>query len=488
MSSDKYSTGMGNGVCAIIQIIEREGSSQMEGQRISRRDFMKTCGLSVLALTGMGNLIHAKQSARRPNVILIFSDDQGTIDVNCFGADDLYTPNLDALAGRGVRFTQFYVNAAICSPSRAALMTGRYPQRAELVRNAGGQSGMPAHQVTIAEMLKENGYRTGIFGKWHLGEVPELSPNAQGFDEFVGHKVGCIDNYSHFFYWSGPNRHDLWRDEEEYWEDGKYFPDMVVREAHRFMEENRNNPFFLYLPFNLPHYPLQGEAEFREKYKDVEKPRSLYAAFVSTLDEKIGQVIDKVDELGIREDTIIIFLSDHGHSVEVRTFSGGGNSGPFRGHKFTFWEGGIRVPCIISWPGHIPEGEVRGQMAIAMDLMPTISHYCDVGLPDHKIDGENIATAIGSASALSPHKVLHWEVPIGKSGKSQWAIREGNWKLVVNGPATEYQEREIPAEEIFLSNLAKDPGETINLAKDYPEVVKELTASHNEWAEEVKKR
>jgi len=423
-----------------------------------------------------------RQAPRRPNVVLIFTDDQGTIDVNCFGSKDLYTPNLNALAGRGTRFTQFYVAAPICSPSRASLMTSRYPQRAELTSNAGGKRGMPGHQVTIAEMLKAAGYRTAIFGKWHLGEQPEMSPLAQGFDEFLGHKGGCIDNYSHFFYWSGPNRHDMWRNNKEHWEDGNFFPEMVVREAHRFMEENRDRPFFLYLPFNVPHYPLQGQEKYRNMYAAFEEPRGSYAAFVSTLDEKIGKVIHKIDLLGLRENTMVIFLSDHGHSVEARTFGGGGNAGPFRGHKFTLWEGGIRVPCIVSWPGHIPEDEVRDQIAISMDWIPTIAHYCGVKCLDRTVDGKNIASVIASAKSSSPHKVLHWQ------HANQWAVREGDWKLVFNGPATVYKGRRIPSQRIFLSNVAADLSETNNLADKYPEIVRRLTERHDEWAREVKQQ
>jgi len=322
----------------------------------SRRNFLKAVGCGGAALLAGRSVLSAGQRNRRPNVVLIFTDDQGTIDVNCFGSKDLYTPNLDALAGRGTRFTQFYVGAPVCSPSRASLMTGRYPQRAQLTGNASsqkGHAGMPTEQVTIAETMKSAGYVTGHVGKWHLGYTPETMPNGQGFDYSFGHMGGCIDNYSHFFYWQGPNRHDLWRNGEEVWHDGRFFGDLMVDECKRFIERHKNEPFFLYWAVNMPHYPLQAQAKYRQMYAGVEQPRGLYAAFVSTLDEKIGLVVSKVDELGLRDNTIIIFLSDHGHSVEARTFGGGGNAGPFRGHKFTLWEGGIRVPCVISWPGHI---------------------------------------------------------------------------------------------------------------------------------------
>jgi len=445
-----------------------------------RRHFLKILVWgSVLFAWGGFNDLHAAIPNEKPNVVLIFTDDQGTIDVNCYGSKDLHTPNLDKLARRGVRFTQFYVGAPVCSPSRAALLTGRYPQRAGLTSNSGGNRGLLPQQFTIAEMLRENGYRTALFGKWHLGEAPELSPLSQGFDQFFGHKKGCIDNYSHFFYWSGPNVHDLWKNNSVHWEDGKYFPDMVVREAVRFLEENKNRPFFLFLPFNIPHYPLQGQEKYRQMVSHLPEPRKSYAALVSTLDEKIGKVIDKIDQLGLREKTIIIFLSDHGHSVEVRTNSGGGSAGPYRGHKFTLWEGGIRVPCIISWPGEIPQNQVRDQIAISTDWLPTIANYCHVKLPDHKIDGKNIASVIASGNTVSPHFVLHWE------HSKQWAVRKDQWKLVVNGPDSMHHGNKIPQEKIFLSDLEKNPGESNNLASQNPDIVKRLTLLHKKWTTEV---
>lgn len=459
----------------------------MNARGFTRRDFLRTMGLGALATATGAQAFGVGPAARKPNVVIIFTDDQGTLDLNCYGSNDLHTPGLDALAGRGTRFTQFYVGAPVCSPSRAALLTGRYPQRAGLAGNASshkGGGGLPAEQVTLAEMLKPAGYATGHVGKWHLGYQPETMPNGQGFDYSFGHMGGCIDNYSHYFYWVPPNVHDLWRNGKEVWHDGQFFGDLMVKECNTFIEANKDRPFFLYWAINMPHYPLQGQEKYRRLYADLEEPRRSYAAFVSTLDEKIGQVVGKIDELGLRENTIIIFLSDHGHSEEIRNNWGGsgGNSGPFRGHKFTLWEGGIRVPCIVSWPGRIPEGAVRDQMAISFDWMPTIAHYCGVRLPDRKIDGQNIAPLIAAADAQTPHDVLHWETG-GK--KKHWVVREGEWKLVVNGPATEYKGKKLPAEKEFLSNMSQDVTETKNLAKQYPEIVKRLTQLHNEWARQV---
>jgi len=448
----------------------------------TRRAFLKVLGIGAGSLVAPSLVFGRRQRARRPNVVLIFTDDQGTVDVNCYGAKDLQTPNLDRLAKEGTRFTQFYVGAPVCSPSRAALMTGRYPRCAGLLGNASSQEGhpgMPTEQVTIAETTKAAGYATGHVGKWHLGYTPETMPNGQGFDCSFGHMGGCIDNYSHFFYWQGPNRHDLWRDGEEVWRDGEFFGDLMVDECKEFIDKNKDEPFFLYWAINMPHYPLQGKEKWRKKYEHLEPPRRMYAAFVSTMDEMVGQVVAHLDELGLRENTLIIWLSDHGHSVEQRTFGGGGNAGDFRGHKFTLWEGGIRVPCIVSWPGRIPQNAVRNQMAASIDWMPTIAQYCNIRPHDPKFDGKSIVSVIESEDAPSPHKVLHWE-----TGK-HWAIREGDWKLVHNGPATDYKGRKIPQVEDFLSNMTEDVTETKNLAGAHPEIVKRLTRLHDQWLEEA---
>jgi arylsulfatase A-like enzyme len=364
-------------------------------------------------------------------------------------------------------------------------MTGRYPQRAGLSGNASsqkGHAGMSTEQVTIAEILKSTGYMTGHVGKWHLGYTLETMPNGQGYDYSFGHMGGCIDNYSHFFYWQGPNRHDLWRNGKEVWHDGDFFGELMVDECKEFITENKSRPFFLYWAINMPHYPLQGTEKWRKKYRGMEAPRRMYAAFVSTTDEMIGNVVAHLDKLGLRDNTIIIWLSDHGHSVEQRTFGGGGSAGDFRGHKFTLWEGGIRVPCILSWPGRVPQNAVRNQMAISTDWMPTIAHYCGVKPPERKVDGRNIAPVIESANTLSPHKVLHWE-----TGK-HWAVRQGDWKLVHNGPATDYKGRKIPKVKDFLSNVSKDATETKNLATLYPDRVRRLTKLHDEWVQEVKQQ
>jgi arylsulfatase A len=417
--------------------------------------------------------------AARPNVIVILTDDQGTADLHIAGASDIETPHLDDLARRGVRFSQFYAAAPLCSPSRAAMLTGRHPIRAGMPSNAPGEEGkpgMPSREVTIAEMLKAHGYATGHVGKWHLGYSPDTMPLAQGFDSSFGHMGGCIDSYSHFMYWSGPNRHDLHRDGREVQEPGRFFGDLMVEEGIAFLRRNRDRPFFLYFAINEPHYPYQGTPRWLDHYAGLKHPRNLYAAFLSTMDERIGRLIAELDALKMRERTIVIVQSDHGHSTEERAFFGGGSAGPYRGAKFSLFEGGIRVPAIVSWPGHLPANEVRDQVAYGCDWLPTIAELCGAPLPKVHLDGKSLVAAIRSADAPTPHDVLNWQLD------KSWAVRSGDWKLLHDPVDTT---RRAPGERIpgdFLVNLRDDPSETTNLAAGHPDVVERLTRLHLENA------
>ena len=418
----------------------------------------------------------------RPNVLVIYTDDQGTIDLNCFGATDLATPNLDALAKRGVRFTQMYAPSAICSASRAGLLTGRFPVRAGVPGNVSskeGVPGMPTTEVTVAEMMKSAGYATGHIGKWHLGYTPETMPNGQGFDYSYGHMGGCIDNYSHFFYWNGPNRHDLWRNGKHIWEDGQFFPDRMAEECIEFIDQERASPFFVYWAINVPHYPMQGTAKWRAHYSQMEAPRRMYAEFVSTMDEVVGRVLTHLERSGLAKNTLVIFQSDHGHSVEERAFFGGGNAGPHRGAKGCLFEGGLRVPSIVSWPGVIPEGEVRDGMAVGCDWYPTIADFCGVDLPGHKLDGLSLKKMILDGSSKSPHDGFYWQ--LGRGNGAQWVVREGNWKLLGNPKDNARKGQLGPEDRLFLANPIDDPGEMTNLAKDNPDVVKRLRSRRDEY-------
>lgn len=451
------------------------------GKGLSRRNFLRAtaCGAATLLA---GPLL--AQPARKPNVVLIYTDDQGTADLPSYGSRDLVMPHVESLAARGVRFSQFYAPAPICSPSRAGALTGRYPLRAGVPSNVSsdrGAPGLPSRAITMAEMLKAAGYATAHIGKWHLGFDGESNPNAQGFDYSFGHMGGCIDNYSHFFYWSGPNRHDLYRNGEEVFAPGRFFPDLMIEEASRFMDAHRDGPFFLYFAANAPHYPYQGEPDWLGEYQQagVPYPRDLYGAFLSTLDERIGQLIGKVESLGLLEDTIIIYQSDNGHSTEERAHFGGGSAGLYRGAKFSLFEGGIRVPAVVSWPGHLPEGESRAQIAHGCDWLPTIADLCGVALQDHDIDGKSLVPVIQSNGAESPHDTLIWHV--GEGEKSLWAIRKGDWKLLGRPEDTSGKVRIRLEDELFLVNLAEDPSEQTNLAATKPEKRDELKGIYDAW-------
>ncbi len=436
---------------------------------------------------GQAAKANSNRPSQPPNVIIILTDDQGSVDAGCYGATDLRTPSIDALARTGVRFQQFYAAAPVCSPSRAGLHTGRYPIRAGVpgnVSSARGKAGMPTTQVTLAEVFRENGYATAHVGKWHLGYSEATIPNGQGFTYSFGHMGGCIDNYSHYFYWNGPNRHDLWQNGVEVQRPGRYFPDLMVEEATQFIETHRDQPFFLYFAMNTPHYPYQGSPLWLEYYKDLPYPRNLYAAFVSTLDQRIGALVRCVDELGLSEETIIVFQSDHGHSTELRAHQGGGSAGPYRGAKFSLFEGGIRVPAIIRWPGHLPEDEVRDQLAHGTDWFPTLLELAGISANSFDLDGMSLVPLLQNPEAASPERVTHWQV--GEGEKAQWAVRRGQWKLIGNPRDTSNPGLQHELGGRFLADLEADVSESKNLVQQHPELVQELERLHQNWIESLR--
>jgi len=430
---------------------------------------------------------------RKPNVVILFTDDQGTLDANCYGSTDLITPNIDRLAATGVSFTQAYAHT-VCCPARAALLTGRHPQRSGVRHWTQGNMhaakgiNMALEEVTLAEALKGAGYRTALFGKWHLGAHRDFGPKKQGFGEFFGIRDGFIDNNNHYFL-HGNGFHDLYEGTEEVQANGEYFPEMMVKRSLQFLDRNKDQPFFLYVPFNIPHYPEQALKQFEEPYKDMKDPaRRSYGAIVTTTDHYVGQILDKLESLGLRENTIVIFMSDNGHSEETGNrirndghtsglpkghfygASGGGSTGKWIGQKGTFLEGGIRVPAIVSFPRKLPQGEVRGQIVTAMDWFPTVLELCGV---DRKadwpgIDGHSLLPIIASADAESSYGgVLHF------AWGKKWAVRDGDWKLI-DGKR--------------LVNLADAQPEKKNYAAEQPAIVTRLKAMHAAWAKEVAPR
>ncbi len=443
--------------------------------------FLLVCVLFLLRMTSPGSFFAADL---KPNVIVILSDDLGSIDAGCYGATDLVTPAVDSLASQGVRFTQFYSAAPVCSPSRAALLTGRYPWLVGMPNNAPSPpsesddqldtftgTGLSADAATMANMFRDAGYATAHVGKWHLGYSKGHRPLDHGFDYSFGFMDGCIDNYSHFFYWDGANRHDLWENNRRVRFPGHYFPDLMLEKSEAFINSHKDKPFFLYFAINMPHYPYQGDPKWLDYYnsKHTPYPRNLYAAFVNTLDERIQLLLKFLADAKLRDRTIIIYQSDNGHSTEARAHGGGGNSGPYRGAKFSLFEGGIRLPAIISWPRHLPEGAVRNQIAHGCDWLPTLAELCNLPLPKTKLDGRSLLPVIRSPTAPSPHDALQWQV-----GR-QWAVRQGDWKLL-HDPIDPAKPDKIDLFEQhwYLANIPADPSERTNLAAQYPDIVARL--------------
>lgn len=420
-----------------------------------------------------------KSESKLPNVIIVYMDDLGTLDANCYGAKDIYTPNIDSLAARGVKFNQFYA-APISSVSRASLLTGQFARRSGLWSNAS-KKGFTKGKETIAERLKDNGYRTGIIGKWHLGTDDGYRPNQRGFDYFWGFLNGCTDNYSHYFYWNGPNRHDLWENETEIYKPGCFLLDESMTQIDKFIKfKDSKAPFFLYWAANIPHYPLQPDEKWFNYYSNLPNPRRMYAAFISTFDERLGRLLNILKEENIIDNTIIIFQSDNGHSFEVRTFGEGGYCGDYRGGKFSMFEGGIRVPAIISWPGHLPEGEEREQMAMNIDWFPTILDLCNINDDGIDVDGKSLLPIIKEKGSPSQHETLHFDAG------GQWAVRYKDWKLIYNALDVYPNDKTIKLEGLHLTNLRIDKSEKENLNEKYPHIVTKLKCLRDEYLKSIK--
>lgn len=437
--------------------------------------------------------------AERPNVVIFYTDDQGTLDVNCFGSKDLITPNMDRLAESGIRFTQAYAHT-VCCPSRAALITGRHPQRSNINSWAQGRMYGPEgrnlalQETTLAEALHDAGYATALFGKWHIGAHPDHGPTQQGFDEFFGIRSGFIDNYSHFAL-HGVGSHDLFEGTTEVFRRGEYFSDLICDRAISFIERNSHQPFLLYFAMNLPHYPEQPVGAYAESYGDMTEPRRTYARAVSTCDHYLGRILTQLDRFKLSDNTIVLFTSDNGHSEEDYQIkvdnhlsgmakgdnyganAGGGNTGHWIGAKGSFLEGGVRVPAILSYPATLPQGEVRNQAVTIMDWFPTVLDLCQIETPDGvAFDGKSVLPLIKNANASSRHERLFWQWQKG------WAVREGDWKLIHGGVYGLGKDR---LEKAILVNLADPKPESINHAQEQPAVVKRLQAAYDAWAADV---
>ena len=459
---------------------------------LNRRDFIRlgTGALAAGSLFGENLLAQNK----RPNIVIFYTDDQGIGDMSAFESDDFETPNMDRLAARGVRFSNWYSASPVCSPSRAGMLTGRYPQRtgvSRILRANRNSPGLYADERTLATILKENGYATGMFGKWHLGSAEESRPHNQGFDDWYGFLAGCIDYYSHMMYWEmiggSAAPHDLWKNNVEVWENGTYFTDIITRESLRFIGENKDKPFFLYVPYNAPHYPMHAPKEYFDRFSHLEWHRRHQAAMVATVDDSMGKIMDELERQGVLDNTVIYFQSDNGATIEKRClhddsgeFYHGGSNGDFRGWKGGLYEGGIRMPAVLSWPGHIPENTVCGELGHAVDVLPTLLGIAGLDVPDDRvIDGRDILP-MACGKATTPHDKVFWKI------RDQLAVREGDWKLILRGKESFEKDESLP--DVFLGNLADDPRETVNLAETEPERVARLTEILNAWDKDVQSR
>lgn len=426
----------------------------------------------------------AERDAKPPNIIVFFADDMGYADLSCFGSQTCFTPNLDELADQGMRLTHFYSASPGCSPSRAALLTGCYPQRVGMPTVIGPNTdyGLNPDETTIAELLRAQGYATAMVGKWHVGYgADHLMPLNHGFDEYLGlpysndmwpfhygdHDRGLVGN---------PNWPDLpLIDGNETIELNPRQDSLTPRYTERaldFIDRSADEPFFLYFAYSHPHVPIAASEAFRGT-----TGQGLYADMVAEMDDAVGQVVDRLRELGIDDNTMVVFTSDNGPWTRFGNHAG--SAGPFRGDKGTTFEGGMRMPCVVWWPGHVPAGTTCDELATAMDLLPTAAALADARLPTNKIDGHDITPLLlGEEGATSPTDVFYYYWP----GELQ-AVRVGDWKLhVPHGHRTveEPGHDGTPGVqgsariELSLYNLADDPAESVNLADQYPAVVAEL--------------
>lgn len=418
-------------------------------------------------------------------------DDLGVRDLGFFGATDLKTPNIDGLAKTGTVCTNWYSNSPVCAPARSALMTGRYP-----LRNGVGTNGhpLPASEKTIAALLRESGYRTALAGKWHLGSTPDTVPNAHGFDSFYGFHEGCVDYFSHRYYWGEPARanfHDLWRDTTEIFEDGQYLTERIADESVRVIEDASSKPIFLYTAFSAVHYPMHAPAKYVERFPHLPKERQMYAAMLAAADDGVGRILQSLEKTGKRNNTLIFLLGDNGASTERRAGlnqqpATAGRNGNFRGFKFSTFDGGMHVPAVVNWPGKVPSGRTCSELLMTADVLPTACHLTGSALPtDRTIDGHNVWPVL-TEGAKSRHDSIFWtEGP-------QLAVRQGRWKLVLNGvthDGTPSGEKPLTGDDaVFLSNLDTDPGETHNLRHEQPEIVDKLTTTLHQWRSTVEAR
>ncbi|PWJ56695.1 arylsulfatase [Dyadobacter jejuensis] len=442
----------------------------------------------VLALTQVFGQ-NTKQTTA-PNIVLIFTDDLGYGDLSSYGALDYKTPHLDQMAANGMRFTNFMAAQAVCSASRAALLTGCYPNRIGIsgALFPNSKTGIGAQEKTMAEVLKEKGYATAIFGKWHLGDHADFSPLKHGFDEFVGlpysNDMWPLDysgvpyekTHGKSFY----PRLPLFQGTKiirtiDTMDDQGGLTETYTKEAVRFIKENKKKPFFIYVPHSMPHVPIAASKRFKGK-----SGQGVYGDVVMEIDWSVGEILKTLKENGLEENTLVIFTSDNGPWLNFGDHAG--STGGLREGKGSSTEGGQRVPCVMQWKGKIPEGVVCNQLASTIDLLPTFAALSGGALPSHKIDGVNIWSLMEGDLTAEPRKEFYYYY----RKNSLEGVRQGNWKLVLPHKGRSYEglqpgngglrgktdeNKEFP---LALFDLRRDPGERYDVQGSYPEVMTSL--------------
>ena len=398
-----------------------------------------------------GNTEKSNEKKDLPNVVIIFCDDLGYGDLACFGAEDIQTPNIDTIAEQGIKFTEFYSASPVCSPSRAGLITGRMPQRMGIHGVFFPESflGLPTNEITLAEKLKEVGYSTGIVGKWHLGHMHKYLPLQRGFDEYFG--IPYSNDMESVVYLEGNEVVDTYPDQ-------RYTTRTYTEKAVDFINRKSENPFFLYLAHSMPHVPLYAS----EKFIGTSQ-RGLYGDVIQEIDWSVGEVMNALKQNGVDENTLLFFTSDNGPWLVMKDH--GGSAGILReGKQYTF-EGGMRVPALAMWPERIPEGREYNDMALMLDLFPTILEMAGIDLPDDRVyDGESLLPVFENSAKRKGSKYLYFD------NQNLECYRNGDWKVKKEFKGSPFLagKKQVDPHPVLLINLKEDPGEKNNLAEKYP--------------------